>query len=161
MSPRITLVLARAANGVIGSKGGLPWRLPEDMRHFKEVTMGKPVVMGRKTWESLPKKPLPGRVNIVITRNSDFKAEGAQAVTSLDAALKAAGDAPEIMIIGGAEIYKMALSRAHCIELTEVDATPEGDTHFPALSCAWVETKREKHVSETGLRFSYVTLDRI
>ena len=161
MTARITLILARGANGVIGNKGGLPWRIPEDMRRFKEVTMGKPVVMGRKTWESFPKRPLPGRTNIVITRNPDFKAEGAQIVTSLDAALKAAGDVPEIMILGGAEIYNMALPRAHRIELTEVDATPEGDTFFPALNCAWVETAREKHVSETGLRFAYVTLDRI
>src|SRR5689334_1114662 len=100
MASRITLVLARAANGVIGDKGGLPWRLSEDMRRFKELTMGKPVVMGRKTWDSLPRKPLPGRQNIVITRNADFNADGADVVRSLDEAVVTAKGSAEIMIIG-------------------------------------------------------------
>ncbi len=161
MTAHVTLVLARAANGVIGNQGGLPWRLPDDMRRFKQLTMGKPVVMGRKTWDSLPKKPLPGRENIVVTRNPDFRATGATVVRSLDEALDAAGSAPEVMIIGGAEIYRMALPHAETIELTEVDVSPEGDTIMPAFSSAqWREDARQTYRTDQGLRYSYVTLKR-
>jgi dihydrofolate reductase len=161
MAPHITLVLARATNGVIGNKGGLPWRLSEDMKRFKELTLGKPVVMGRKTWDSLPRKPLPGRRNIVITRNADFQVEGADVVLSLDGAIAAAENAAEIMIIGGAEIYRQALPIADKIELTEIEASPEGDTRMAPFSPdEWQEQSRQAHQSADGLRYSYVTLLR-
>jgi dihydrofolate reductase len=157
----ISLILARADNGVIGSKGGLPWRLPDDLRRFKSLTMGKPCIMGRKTWESLPKKPLPGRTNIVVTRDRAFAAEGAVAVHSFEEALARAEDenATEIMVIGGAEIFALAMPRADRIHLTEIHATPEGDVRFPAFAPQqWRETAREDR--DQGLAHSYVTLDR-
>ena len=156
----ISLVLAMADNGVIGKGGGLPWRIADDMKHFKTLTIGKPCIMGRKTWESLPKKPLPDRPNIVITRNRDFHAEGAIVVSSLDEAIARAGDAGVVMIIGGAEIYAAALPRATRIELTEVHAEIEGDTHLPPLDRAiWREIAREDHATPDGLRYSFVTLE--
>jgi len=157
----ISLVLAMASNGVIGARGALPWRLPEDMRRFKALTMGKPCIMGRKTWDSLPKKPLPGRTNIVITRDANFAGEGAVVVNSLDAALaRAAAENPdEIMIIGGAEIYKAALPRATRIHLTEVEGNFDGDAHMPPFDPAvWKEISRERHPGD--IAFSYVTLER-
>src|SRR5580692_9807267 len=122
MSAAIVLVLAMADNGVIGASGGIPWRIPEDMKRFKAMTMGKPIVMGRKTWDSFPKKPLPGRTNIVVTRNRTWKADGAVVVHSFDEALaKARSENPsEIAVVGGAEIYTAALPHATRIELTEV-----------------------------------------
>jgi len=150
----ISLVLARADNGVIGKNGALPWRLPDDLRRFKQLTLGKPCVMGRRTWESLPKKPLPGRENIVVTRDEHFRAEGAVVVHSLDEAL--ARDADEICVIGGAEIYAAVLPRAARIHLTQVHGDVEGDTRMPDFDRAvWQETMREDHES-----FSYVTLER-
>jgi dihydrofolate reductase len=142
-APVISLVVAVAENGLIGRDGGLPWRIPGDLRHFKAVTMGKPIVMGRKTWESLG-RPLPGRRNIVITRNADYRAEGAAVAHDLNAAIAVAGDAPEICVIGGAEIYAQALPRAHRLYLTEVHGAPAGDTFFPAFDRgAWREVSRE------------------
>ena len=150
----VSFVLARADNGVIGRDGGLPWRLPGDMRRFKELTMGKPVVMGRKTWDSLPKKPLPGRENIVVTRDASFRADGAVVVHALGDAL--AREADEICIIGGAEIYAQALPHATRIHLTEVHGDIDGDTRMPGFDPgAWRETAREDHES-----YSYVTLER-
>jgi dihydrofolate reductase len=160
---RIALVLAMADNGVIGAQGALPWRLPDDMRRFKAITMGKPVVMGRKTWDSLPKKPLPGRTNIVITRDRAFRAEGAVVVHSLDEALaRAEGEQPEeIMIIGGAEIYLAALLRADVIHLTQVHGDFAGDARLPPFDPKlWRETAREDRETAEGLRYSYVTLER-
>ena len=159
----IVLVVAIADNGVIGNKGAIPWRIPEDMKRFKALTMGHTVVMGRKTWDSLPKKPLPGRTNIVITRDTDWRAEGAVAVHSLDEALaKARSESPgEIAIIGGAEIYKLALPLADRIYLTEVHMAAVGDVSLPAFDSAhWRETAREDHVTADNLRYSYVTLER-
>lgn len=132
--PPVTLVVAVAANGVIGRDGGLPWRLPEDLRRFKAATLGKPVVMGRKTFESIG-RALPGRHNIVLTRRQDYRpAEGAvTVVTDLDGALRAAGDAAEVMVIGGAEVYALALPLASRILLTRVEAEVAGDTRFPSL----------------------------
>jgi dihydrofolate reductase len=158
----ISLILARADNGVIGANGGLPWRLPDDLRRFKSLTLGKPIIMGRKTWESLPKKPLPGRTNIVLTRDRAFSAEGAVVVHSFEEALDRAQEEnpAEIMIIGGAEIFAAAMVRATRIHLTEIHAAPQGDVRFPAFAPQqWRESAREVRVSE-GLAHSYVTLDR-
>ena len=158
----ISLILARADNGVIGAGGGLPWRLPDDLRRFKSLTMGKPIIMGRKTWESLPKKPLPGRANIVVTRDRAFAAEGAAVAHSFEAALARAEqeNAAEIMVIGGAEIFAASLPRAARIHLTEIHAAPEGEVRFPAFAPhQWRESAREDRVFE-NLAHSYVTLDR-
>jgi len=134
--PAVTLVVARADNGVIGKDGGLPWRIPEDLKHFKALTMGKPMVMGRRTFESLPGL-LPGRRHIVLTRDTGWSAPGAEAVTSIAQALHAAGDAAELMVIGGAEIYAVFLPLAGRIELSEVHRSPEGDTRMPPLGPGW------------------------
>ncbi len=160
---RVVLVVAVAANGVIGQGGRIPWRIPEDMRHFKAVTMGKPVVMGRKTWESLPKKPLPGRTNIVVTRDRNFHASGAIAVHTLEEALaRAAAEKPEeIAVIGGAEIYAAALPHACRIYLTEIGKPFQGDAHFRFDRSRWKQVARDDHASsEAGpIPFSFVTLD--
>ncbi len=160
--PRIALVVAVAANGVIGKDGGLPWRIPADLRWFKSVTMGKPVVMGRKTWDSLPRRPLPGRANVVVTRDAGWSAEGAIRAGSLDAAVAAASGAPEIAVIGGATIYAEALPRADRLYWTEVHAAPEGDTLMPIFDrAAYLETFRESHAAEgVAPAFDFVILDR-
>ncbi len=163
MSGDVVFVLAMADNGVIGAAGAIPWRLPEDMKRFKALTMGKPIVMGRKTWESFPKRPLPGRTNIVITRDASYAAPGALVVHSLEDALaKARAENPsEAAIVGGAEIYKAALPLATRIELTEVHVEAQGDAHLPPFDRAvWRETAREEHVTAEGVRYSYVTLVR-
>jgi dihydrofolate reductase len=157
--PPLCLVVARAANGVIGADGGLPWRLPEDLKRFKQITMGKPCIMGRKTWESLPKKPLPGRRNIVVTRQAGYAAEGATVVPSFEAALEAAAreHPPEIMVIGGAGIFAAALPLAGRVYLTEVHADPGGDVCLAAFDPqVWQEKARES----AGSTHSYVTLER-
>lgn len=137
----IVLVVARADNGVIGDRGRLPWHIPEDLKHFKKCTMGKPMVMGRKTFESLPRL-LPGRRHIVMTRGGDWTAEGAEVVHSVDEAIAQAGDVAELSVVGGAEIYRLFLPHAHRIELTEVHRTPDGDTKMPPLGQGWrVETR--------------------
>lgn len=136
--PRLAIVVAVAKNGVIGKGGDLPWRIPSDLKRFKAATLGKPVIMGRKTWESLPKKPLPGRANIIVSR-SMRAASGAQIVSSIEAALDAGVAAAaecgagEICLIGGAQLYADMLARVDRIYLTEVDLEPEGDAVFPAL----------------------------
>jgi len=164
---RVALVVARADNGVIGHAGHLPWHLPADLRHFKQLTVGKPVIMGRKTWESLG-RPLPGRHNIVISRNSAYRAEGATLVPNLAEAIAATGLDPRlraevVMIIGGAEIYRQALPFADVVHLTEVHASPEGDTVLPAFDPAvWRETARTEHAAEEQRpAFSFVTLERL
>jgi dihydrofolate reductase len=158
----VVLVLARAENGVIGASGALPWgRLEGDLPRFKNLTMGKPCIMGRKTWDSLPKKPLPGRTNIVVTRSRAFAAEGAVVVHSFDEALAQAKkeNPAEIMVIGGAEIFAAAMSRVTRIHLTEIHAAPQGDVRFPSFAPQqWRESAREDRVQ--GLAHSYVTLDR-
>jgi dihydrofolate reductase len=162
MTP-IALVVARAKNGVIGNRGAIPWRLGEDLRRFKQLTLGKPVVMGRKTWDSLPKKPLPGRTNIVVTRDRSFAAEGAVVVHDMGEALARAGgeSASEIAVIGGAEIYAAALPLANRIHLTEVDAEFEGDAVLPPFDpAAWRETAREARQTPEGLAYAFVTLER-
>jgi len=148
-----------ARNGVIGRDNTLPWRLPDEMAHFRRVTMGKPVVMGRRTWESL-RKPLAGRANVVVTRQSGYEAPGAAVVHSLDEALKAAGDATEICVIGGATLYAEALPIASVIHLTEVDADVEGDTHFPPLDrSAWTETEIARHPADDRHAYPFRTLE--
>ena len=135
---KVTLVVAVAENGVIGRDGGMPWRLSTDMRRFKATTMGKPLVMGRKTWESFPKRPLPGRHNIIVTRDRAYRAEGADLAASLDEALSLAraGGAAEACVIGGGEIYAVALPLADRLDVTHVLAEIEGDTRFPAIDAA-------------------------
>lgn len=142
----ISYVVAVAKNGVIGREGGLPWHISSDLKRFKEITMGKPVVMGRRTWESLPRKPLPGRRNIVITRRRDFAPEGAEVAATPEEALALCGDAPEVAVIGGGEIYRLFWPLVDRLYLTEVDLEVDGDTHFPAVSPAeWREVGREVH----------------
>ncbi|QUS39012.1 dihydrofolate reductase [Tardiphaga alba] len=169
VSLEIVLVYAIAENGVIGNGNAIPWRLKSDMQRFKALTIGKPIVMGRKTFESFPRRPLPGRTNILITRNADYTADGAVVVTSLDAARAAAtGDAlrrggSEIAIIGGAEIYTLWMPHADRLEVTEVHANPVGDTTMPAVDLAiWEETMRVRHpaAGEDSVDFSYVTYCR-
>ena len=128
----ISIIVAASANNVIGRQGDLPWRLSDDLKRFKAITMGKPIVMGRKTWESIG-RPLPGRQNIVITRQRGFAAEGCDVVTSLDEAIAEAGDAEEIVVIGGSQIYALALPLAQRLYLTRVHADVEGDATFPAV----------------------------
>jgi dihydrofolate reductase len=154
----IVLVVAIAKNGVIGNKGAIPWHISEDMKRFKALTLGHTIVMGRKTWDSLPKKPLPGRVNVVVTRQQDWQAEGAVRASSLGQAT--AGTSGTVMVIGGAEIYQRALALATRIELTEVHKDFAGDAHFTFDRSGWRETAREDHVTPDGLRYSYVTLTR-
>jgi dihydrofolate reductase len=157
-SPRITLHLARADNGVIGRDGGLPWRLPADLKRFKAQTMGKPMIMGRKTFESFP-APLPGRRHIVLTRDTGWSAPGAEVAFDVESAIALAA-APEIAVIGGAQIFALFLPRADCVELTEVHAAPEGDAIVPAFD-GWREVAREDHPAEDQRpAYSFVTLER-
>jgi dihydrofolate reductase len=159
----LTLVVAVAKNGVIGNRGGLPWRIPEDLKRFKALTLGKPCIMGRKTWDSLPKKPLPGRTNIVVTRDSAFRESDAEVAHSLEEALGIAAreSPPEIMIIGGEAIFAAMLPLAHRIELTEVMAVPEGDAFMPPFDrTEWQETRREGPHEAGALRYAFVRLER-
>ena len=167
-APRISLIVARADNGVIGAGGALPWRLRSDLKRFRALTMGKPIVMGRKTFDSLG-KPLDGRDNIVITRSLDVTAPGAVVVHSMDDALSQAANCAaarcvdEIMIIGGRQIYEEALPLADRIYLTEVHADPEGDTCFPAIDLSkWRESVREPLEPAAGDQYActFVRLDR-
>jgi len=153
--PEIVLIVARGDNGVIGNKGTLPWHIPEDLKHFKKLTMGKPMIMGRKTFESLPAL-LPGRRHIVITRDAGWRKEGAEVAHDAEAAIAAAGDAAEIAVIGGADIFGMFLPLAKRIELTEVHRSPDGDTKMPPLGPGWRVAAREMG----GPDIDFVTLVR-
>lgn len=158
----ISLVVAAAENNVIGSANKLPWRLPDDLRRFKALTMGKPIVMGRKTFESIG-KPLPGRINIVVTRQPELKIEGCVMAPSLDAALEAGATAAEIMIIGGADIYRQILPRTDRIYLTRVHAHVEGDAYFPDIVWEdWIEAESDYHPADEhhGYPFTFLTLKR-
>jgi dihydrofolate reductase len=159
---KLHLILARASNGVIGKDGSLPWHLPEDLAHFKGVTMGCPVIMGRKTWDSLPPKfrPLPGRTNVVVTRQADWNEKGAQATQTLRQALQICERAQDVWVIGGAQIYALAEPLADTAVITEIDTEVEGDAFAPTFGADWQETARERHVSATGLHYSFVTLTR-
>jgi dihydrofolate reductase len=159
----VVLVAAVAANGVIGRDGRVPWHLPDDMRHFRELTTGAPVVMGRKTWESLPDRfrPLPDRRNIVVTRDAGWQAEGAERASSVLDALSLAGNVPAVFVVGGAGVYAEALRLADALVLTELADEVEGDTRFPAWDrAAYIETERDERVSEEGARFAFVTYRR-
>ena len=160
--PRLNLIYARAANGVIGRDNALPWHLPEDLAHFRRTTMGAPVLMGRKTWDSLPPKfrPLPGRTNIVLTRDAAWQAEGALRAGSIAEAQAAAGDAPELWVIGGAAVYRQALPDAQRVVVTEIAQAFEGDAFAPELGAGWRETARESHIAANGLPFAFVTYER-
>ena len=156
---KINMIYARAANGVIGKDGVMPWHLSEDLAHFKRLTQGWPVIMGRKTWDSLPPRfrPLTGRTNIVITRQTDWQETGAHPVASLASALKLCKASAEVWIIGGAQIYAQAEPLAERIEATEIAQDFEGDAFAPTLGAGWVETARDNQVSSNGLKFSFVT----
>jgi dihydrofolate reductase len=158
----IVLVVAASRNGVIGKDGRIPWHISDDLKRFKALTMGHPIIMGRKTWDSLPKKPLPGRTNIVVTRQAGWNAEGAVALHAPEAARKEARllGRETVCVIGGAELYRAFLPLAGRIELTEVDADFEGDAHFTFDRADWNETARERHVTADGLVYSFVTLER-
>ena len=158
--PLLSLVAAVARDSGIGHRGELLTRIPEDLRRLKRLTLGSPVVMGRKTWESIG-RPLPGRLNIVVTRDAAWRAEGATPVTSLEAALSAASGAERVFVLGGAEIYALALPLADELELTEIDAEFPADTFFPAWNRAdFRQTSREAHATPEGLRYAFVTYRR-
>jgi len=158
--PEIILVLARAANGVIGSDGGMPWHIPADLRHFKQTTKGRPMIMGRKTFDSLPGL-LEGRRHIVLTRDKAWEEEGAEVAHSVEEALKRA-HGPHVCIIGGAQIYALFLPLAHRIELTEIAMAPDGDTVMPAFAeTDWQEVARERHPAQGNIpAHDFVTLVR-
>jgi len=152
---KLALVVAMARNGVIGRDGTLPWHLPADLKRFRAITMGKPIVMGRRTHESIG-RPLPGRRNIVLSREPGYRAAGCEVFATLDAALAALADSDEVMIVGGAALYAEALPHAYRLYLTEVDAAPEGDVHFPAFdSHAWREVACEAHAADEQNEHSY------
>lgn len=159
-APLIQIVVAYARNRVIGRDNGLPWRLPGDLAHFKRSTLGCPIIMGRKTWESLG-RPLPGRLNVVVSRDPGYRAEGATVCASLNDALAACGDAPRVCIIGGEQLFRTALPLVHEIIATEIHADIEGDTFFPELSDRkWQEIERDPQPEENGLRYDFVLLRR-
>ena len=157
----ISLIAAMGKNRVIGADNSIPWKLPQDMKRFKELTTGKPVVMGRKTFEAIGRM-LPNRTNIIITRDRNYKAEGCVVVHSTEEALKAAHKNQEFMIIGGAEIYKQFLPIANRMYLTFIDKNFEGDAYFPEYDKnEWKEVSREEHADENGLKYAFVNLERI
>lgn len=158
------LIYARSRNNVIGVRGDLPWHLPEDLAHFKNTTLGQPVIMGRVTWQSIPEKfrPLPGRTNVVVSRQPDFSAPGAQVVSSLQAGLDLFPAEQVVWLIGGAQLYSQALPLAQQLVITEIDADYEGDAFAPTLQAhEWRELHRSKHTSAQGLVYSLVTMQRI
>ena len=156
---QLHLILAKARNGVIGKDNAMPWHLPEDMAHFKRVTLGCPVIMGRKTWDSIPPRfrPLPGRLNIVVTRQQGWSEIGAQPSSSLENALSLCEQSDNVWVMGGAQIYAQALPLANTAVVTEIDADFEGDAYAPQFGPEWRETSRETHTSVNGLSFSFVT----
>lgn len=160
--PRLHLIYARAANGVIGKDGTLPWHLPEDLAHFKRTTLGCPVIMGRKTWDSLPGrfKPLPGRTNIVITRQPNWQENGCKTASSLREALLICEHIANVWVIGGAQVYTLAEPLATSAVVTEIEQDFEGDAMAPTLGANWHEVARERHVAANGLAFSFVTYHR-
>ena len=160
--PNIELVVAVAENGVIGKDGDMPWRLPSDLKHFKQVTMGCPIIMGRATWDSIG-RPLPGRLNVVISRSAPDLPDGVVGVGTPEAAVQACGDAETVMIIGGGQIYKVFEPMAAKVHLTQVHATPEGDTHFALAAAAdWQEVDRQRFSAgeNDSADYSFVTLTR-
>jgi dihydrofolate reductase len=166
LKPRIAFVVAVARNGVIGRDGRLPWHMSSDLQRFKALTMGKPVLMGRRTWESLPRKPLPGRLNIVVTRQADYAAAGAVVARDLDHALQVAADAGtgEICVIGGAEVFRELMPNADRLYLSEIDLDTAGDAFFPEVNASeWKEISREtvRRGPKDDAGFTFRVLDRI
>ena len=158
--PTLCLIAAVSSNGVIGAGGKLPWRLPEDLRFFKAQTMGCPVIMGRRTWESIG-RPLPGRLNIVVTRSAGLQATGASVAASFDDALALCANAPTVFVIGGGDLYRAALPRADRIILTEIRQAFDGDVRFPEFDRGqWRESRRDPQRSESGLEFDFVWYER-
>lgn len=160
---RVSLLAAVARGGVIGRDGTLPWRLPEDMQRFRELTMGHPVLMGRRTWDSLPDRyrPLPGRRNVVLTRDPSWDAVGAERAGSVDEALTLLADAPQVFVIGGADVYAATLPFADELLLTEIELSVDGDAFFPDVDGdTFEETSREAHVAADGTPFAFVTYRR-
>lgn len=161
--PLITLIVARAANGVIGLNNTLPWQLPEDLRHFKATTLGHVLVMGRKTFESIG-RPLPGRRTIVLTRDPSWTRPGCERAASMDEAITLAGDVPSVFIAGGGEIYRAVLDQADQAIITEIDLEPEGDAFFPSLDPAkWLLESRQTCTGASGIRYAiahYRNLER-
>ncbi len=159
---QLSMIYARASNGVIGHNNQLPWHLPEDLAHFKRLTHGWPVIMGRKTWDSLPPRfrPLPGRTNIVVTRQPGWEAPGAITAHSIEDAIGQCGNVAQAWVIGGAQIYAAAEPLANCIEVTELARDFEGDAFAPMLGPQWKEAARETHLSSTGLNYSFVSYNK-
>jgi dihydrofolate reductase len=157
---KVSLIVATAKNGVIGHNNTLPWHLPEDLKRFRALTMGHHIIMGRKTYESLGRL-LPGRSTVIISRNSDYQVEGAQVFSTLDEAIKATSQDPEVFIIGGAELYKVGLNKATHVYLTLIDQEFEGDAFFDLDRLKdWVIEQEESHQSESGLQFRYISYTR-
>ena len=160
MLPRLTLVVAYSDNRVIGRDNALPWKLPGDLAHFKRTTLGSPIIMGRKTWESLG-RPLPGRTNVVVSRNTQYAAPGAVVVPTIQAAIQVCGAVAEAYVIGGAQIYTQALPLAQRLIATEVHAQVDGDAYFPELPPgAWQETSRDPQPEENGYAYDFVVYTR-
>ena len=159
---KVGLIWAQARGGVIGKDGVMPWHLPEDLAHFKRVTLNHPVIMGRKTWDSIPPRfrPLPGRSNIVVTRQTNLNQTGLEPATNLREALQFCENSPQVWIIGGAQIYAQALPLADELVVTEIDADIPGDAFAPAIGADWQEVAREPFNSSTGLRGAFVTWRR-
>ena len=159
--PTLCVIAAMAKNRVIGINNTLPWRLSEDLKHFKALTMGHHIIMGRKTYESIG-KPLPGRTTVIVTRDAAYQAEGCVTVTSIDAAIAACGDDPEIFFVGGAEMYAQVLPRADRLYLTEIQAEYDGDAWFPEYDrSAWQETDRQAYINDAGLGYHFVIYARV
>lgn len=160
--PQINLIFACASNGVIGNNNTIPWHVPEDLARFKTLTMGCPVIMGRKTWDSLPPRfrPLPGRTNIVLTRQTHWHAEGAHSASSLAQALALCGQATDVWIMGGAQIYAQALPLARRVEITKIEKDFEGNAFAPVLDDSWQQTASESGQSAQGLRFKFISFQR-
>jgi dihydrofolate reductase len=161
--PLLSLIAAVPRNGAIGKDNDLLWRERNDQRYFRTMTMGSPVIMGRKNWDSLPARfrPLPGRRNLVLSRDAAWRAEGAEAVATLDEALRRCAGAAKVFVIGGAQVFALALPMADELLLTEIDAEIDGDTFFPTWDRAqFTESRRERHVSDSGVPYSFVTYTR-
>ncbi|MCL1961711.1 MAG: dihydrofolate reductase [Desulfovibrionaceae bacterium] len=161
-APRIGLIWAQAHGRVIGKDGLMPWHLPEDLAHFKRTTLSHPVIMGRRTWDSLPPRfrPLPGRANIVVTRQPDWHEGGAQRAANLNDALQQCAGSARVWVIGGAQMYAQALPLADEAVITEIDARFDGDAFAPALEREWHEVARETHANANGLAFAFVRYRR-
>ena len=159
---QLNLIYARAANGVIGKDGQMPWHLPEDLAHFKQLTTGCPVIMGRKTWDSLPARfrPLPGRCNIVVTRQKDWHENGAQRSSSMGEALQLCEPSDTVWVMGGAQIYALALPLADAVEVTEIERDYVGDAYAPELGSEWVEKTRDRITAQNGTPLSFVRYER-